>query len=50
MVLQRSEARNLYTIECLMLAAFRNQKLLLAQYAPHTGAKFSASHGVCRIF
>ena len=48
-VLQPSEARNLYTMECLMLAAFRNQKLSLTQYAQHTGAKFGAWHGVCSI-
>jgi hypothetical protein len=32
-----------------MLAAFRNQKLSLTQYAQHTGAKFGAWHGVCGI-
>ena len=30
-----------------MLAAFRNQKLLLAQYVRHTGANFSASDSLC---
>ena len=44
---QRSEAKK--TVHCRMLATFRNQKLLLAQYVRHTGAKFSASQDLCSI-
>ena len=32
-----------------MFAAFRNQKLSLAQGVQHTGANFGASHSLCSI-
>ena len=39
---RRSEAKNLYTVECL-LAAFRKPE------TQNTGAEFNASHSLCNI-